>query len=311
MSVRATYHCSPPFAQPGPEWHRVPDLTETDVWDVLLRGADVVVHLAALAHQTGRAGEGRWPEFRRINVEGTAALARGCGRAGTRRLVFLSSIAAAQGDKAGLAGSPERPGVETDYGRSKLEAERAIERELASTATDWCVLRPPLVFGPGNPGNMRRLLRLVKSGIPLPFARIDNLRSFIFVENLVDAVLTVVRHQHIIRSTFSVTDGTDLSTPALVRALGEFAGKPARLLPVPVALLRVLARGADVAGSLIGRSLAFDSYSVARLTESLWVDGSLFRNHFAWAPPFRCGFALKATCSQTIPAVRDTAESER
>ncbi len=298
--VRATSRCAQSHREQEFEWVRVGQLDDAGVWDRALLGVNVVVHLAALAHQIGRAGEGRWEEFRRTNVEGTQTLARSCALAGVRRLVFLSSIAAT-GALPSSHGDPATVrDVQSDYGRSKLEAEWALQRELAGTSTDWCILRPPLVYGPGNPGNMERLFRLIRAGVPLPFGSIRNLRSFVFVDNLVDAIITVLRFPRPIRAAFAVTDGTEISTPALVMTLAKFSGRRAWLLPVPTKVLRWLARGADIVGSLTGRSLPFDSYTVDRLTRSQVVDGTRFRTELSWSPPIEPQRALEVTCRELL-----------
>ena len=297
IRTRATYRGKAPGKVPGLEWHQADLNSDAASWSPILAGADCVVHLAALAHQIGRAGQGRWEEFRRTNVEATEALARSCARTGIRRLVFLSSVAAERPTNVDHAHPDLIADGQTDYGRSKFEAEQAIQRELTKSRTDWCILRPPLVYGPGNPGNMERLLRLIHSGLPLPFGSVRNLRSFIFVENLVDALLTVLRFPDPVREVLPVTDGTDLSTRDLIETLAACSGRRARLVPVPVVALRRLASCADVISRFTGRSLPFDSYSVGRLTESLIVDGSQFRAKFSWQPPVEPRRALELTCA--------------
>ncbi len=173
--------------------------------------------------------------------------------------------------------------------------------------TDRGCILTLLVYGPGNPGNMERLLRLIGTGMPLPFGSVRNLRSFIFVENLVDGILAVLRFPGQIREIFSVTDGTDLSTRDLVKTLAECSGLRVRLVPVPIAALRRVARCADIIGRLTGHSLPFDSYSVGRLTESLIVDGSQFRAKFCWEPPVEPRRALALTCA----SVGDSRAGER
>lgn len=267
------------------------DLCEPHAWREPLDGIDTVVHLAALAHQVGKAGRGRREEFRRTNAEATGVLACACRSAGVRRLIFLSSVAANEMD------GPMEP---TDYGRSKREAEQLIESELRASSTDWCILRPPLIYGPGNPGNMARLMKLIQLGLPLPFASIRNVRSFLFIDNLVDAIVAVARHAQPIRATFTLTDGTDVSTPNLVRRLAMCSGRRPLLFPVPKPLLRLIGRGADAAGFLLRRSLPFDSYSIDKLVGSMQVDGAAFRAAFSWQPPVSPERGLQATCDAML-----------
>jgi nucleoside-diphosphate-sugar epimerase len=258
-------------------------------------GCDAIVHLAGLAHQPGRAAN-RSAEFRRINTDGTRLLARAAARAGVRRFVFASSIAAVcTGSDAPV--DDRTPCTPTDaYGSSKLEAERALVTELQDSATDWCILRPPLVYGPGNPGNMRRLMRLMSTGVPLPFASIRNRRSFMFVDNLVDAMLCVLRHEGTVRSTYALSDGSDFSTPALVRALAAVTGRRVRLLAIPVSALTILGRTGDAVHAVFGRSFGIDSTAIDRLVGSLLVDGSRFRRCFGWHPPVSIDEAFRQMC---------------
>ena len=255
-------------------------------------GCEVVVHLAGLAHQQGHAAS-HSAEFSRVNTEGTRLLAQAAARSGVRKFVYMSSIAAVC-TRSDTPVDDRTPCAPTDvYGRSKLEAERALIAELEGSATDWCILRSPLVYGPGNPGNMRRLMRLMDSGLPLPFASIRNRRSFMFVDNLIDAMLNVMLHEDAIRSTYVLSDGSDFSTPDLVRALAAGTGRRARLIRAPVAALTALGHAADAVHALLGRSLGIDSTAIDRLVSSLSVDGSRFRRCFDWCPPIEPSEAFR------------------
>src|SRR5262249_49279250 len=139
----------------GVEWLLLPSLEDERLLYDAVTGCDAVVHLAALAHQSNAAD--RVPEFMRVNTEGTRLLGCASVRAGVARFVFMSSVAAVC-PRSDTLDNDETPALPTDvYGRSKYEGERALVAVRESSATDWCLLRPPLVYGPGNPGNMRRL----------------------------------------------------------------------------------------------------------------------------------------------------------
>jgi nucleoside-diphosphate-sugar epimerase len=131
------------------------------------------------------------------------------------------------------------------------------------------------------------------TGLPLPFASISNLRSFMFVDNLVDAMLCVLRHEGTVRSTYVLSDGSDFSTPALVRALAAATGQRVRLLAVPVSALTILGRIGDALHAVIGRSFGIDSTAIDRLVSSLPVDGSRFRRCFDWHPPVNLQDAIR------------------
>jgi nucleoside-diphosphate-sugar epimerase len=283
MTVRGTYRQKAP-ALPGVAWYPVAQLEAQEQWRDLMTNTDVVVHLAALVHEAGLAAKGRWLEYRRVNVDGTLVLARACRQAGVRRFVFVSSIAV-YGRAADRVDEHTPTRCEDDYGRSKLEAEDALRAELSGSETDWCILRPPAVYGPGGPGNISRLQALVASGVPLPFGAIRNSRSFISVDNLVDAILTVLRYPRDIQASFVVSDGSDFATPAIVRALAVGSRQRVRLLNVPVPVLRILGRIGDFAGWALGIKSAVDSHAIDSLVGSLVVDCSRFREVFEWRPP--------------------------
>ena len=257
------------------------DITPERDWSRALRGVriDTIVHLAQRAHSTAD------PAALAPEPAAAAALARAAARAGARRFVYLSSIVA-----MGAATAPGRPfragdepRLEGPYGQSKLATEQALAEAARDTGIELAIIRPPLVHGPGVRANFRALLRLLTSGIPLPFAAINNRRSLIFVENLVDLLATAATNPEAAGQTLLCSDGADLSTPDLVRTLGAALNRPARLFPVPNAVF-ALGRHLPLAGPLL-----------ARLTLSLQVDDSATRERLGWAPPVSAAEGLAMT----------------
>ncbi|MBI2360899.1 MAG: NAD-dependent epimerase/dehydratase family protein [Deltaproteobacteria bacterium] len=254
---------------------------ETD-WSAALSEIDVVVHLAARVHVMRNRAVG---EYDQVNVGGSQRLAEKAAEAGVKRLVFVSSVKA-----MGEASPVGRPWTEKDsclpedrYGKSKRNAELALFRIANSTNIQLVVLRPPVVYGPGVGANIYILLRAIDHGWPLPLGSVENRRSFIFVGNFVDAIAKAMEDSRASGETFLVSDGEDVSTPELIRAIARSFGKTARLFPVPPRLLR-LAAGA------IGRS-----EEVERLLGSLVVDNSKIRRLLGWQPPFSMEEGLAKT----------------
>lgn len=265
------------------EWTAV-DLVgpETD-WSKALRGVDTVVHLAALAHQTDQRRLPSEAEFMAVNTGGTRRLAAAAREACVRRFIFISSIGAVAEFSDILIDESTKPVPVSHYGRSKLAAEEAMREVFRGSAVEWCVLRPALVYGPGNPGNMARLLRMVLSGFPLPLAGIHNRRSFLFVGNLVGAIARVVAAQGAAGQVFHVADDKIVSTPELIQLIASTAGRKARLWPAPRWSLRFAARCGDVAGGL-GLHTGLDSYSLRRLEQSLTVSSQALCRATGWRP---------------------------
>jgi nucleoside-diphosphate-sugar epimerase len=273
----------------GVEWVPVPDINSETNWDTALRGVSVVVHLAAVAHQIGVPDCGVRQRFGAVNADGTRRLAE-CvaGNGDVKRLIFMSSIAAA---------SVTNDEATSNYAQSKKAAEDAVKKELKDSLTDWCILRPTLVYGPGNPGNMERLFRLIDTGLPLPFGSIRNKRSFLYVGNLVSAIEQCLIEPLASHRTLCVSDGDSVSTPELIRSIADCRGRTVRLVRVPVLVLKALARVGDIAGTLSKRSIGWDSYSVQRLCASLTVDSAEMKNVLGWHPPFSFKEGLMLTLS--------------
>jgi nucleoside-diphosphate-sugar epimerase len=210
-----------------------------------------------------------------VNVEGSRRLAEQAAAAGVQRLVYLSSIKV-NGEQTAL-GAPflrsDTPAPQDAYGVSKSEAEQALWEISAKTGLEIVVVRPPLVYGPGVKGNLARLLKLVRLGLPLPLGAVQNMRSLIGRDNLVDLLIRCVDHPEAAGQTFLVSDGEDLSTPDLIRHMATAMGRSARLFPVPVSLLRL-------AGGALGKRAEID-----RLVGSSQIDSSHTRQVLSWAPP--------------------------
>ena len=263
-----------------------------------LAGVDCVIHLAARTHVMAESAADPLAAYRALNVAVTARLAEAAAQAGVRRFVFMSSIKVNGEATHGRAFTPDDvPRPEDAYGISKHEAEEALHAIAQRTGLEVVVLRPPLVYGPGVKGNLLALTRAVDRGVPLPLASIDNRRSLVGLDNLVSAIALAATHPAAAGRTFLVNDGEDLSTPQLVRAIAAGLGRPARLLPCPVALLRL-------AGRLTGKSAAVD-----RLTGSLEVDASVLTQALGWRPatPPALGLARMAGWyhSRTQPVTAD------
>lgn len=261
----------------------VGEIGEQTDWRLAIEGQDAVIHLAAVAHVLGDAAEDE-AAFMRVNTLGTARLTESVVDAGVSRFVLMSSIGAVTSASEELVTLDTPCTPDTAYGRSKLAAEQALIEGTRDTRTSWTILRPTLVYGPGNPGNMERLVALVRRGIPLPLGRIRNRRSFTFVENLVDATVTAVSHPGAQNAEFLVADGQDLSTPELISRIAELSDARSQIIGVPLPLLRSLARGADHFSRATGVKLPLDQASLRRLESSLYVDIEALRTTLDWTP---------------------------
>ncbi len=241
---------------------------DTD-WRAALNGCSAVVHLAGVAHnKEGKSSD--QSTFERVNVEGATRLARAALEGGVRRFVFVSSIGV-------LGNRSDHPLTEADtpspvdlYAHSKLDAELQLTQLCAGTSMDLVILRPTLVYGPGCPGNLQRLMRLLETGLPIPFGAIDSRRAMIGIEALTTLIEACVLDPRAAGETFVAADDTASTLPELVKTLAEGMGRRIRLVPVQKSLLLA-------AAGLIGRAADID-----RLTSPLLVDASKARRLLGW-----------------------------
>lgn len=268
---------------------------ETDWQGCLVPGA-TIVHAAARAHVLCETSGSPLDEFRRVNVEGTLQLARQAMAAGVRRFVFLSSIGVNGAVTTGAPFDEDSPAApHADYAHSKLEAEQGLRALTQGSGMELVIVRPPLVYAGHAPGNFRRLLGLVRSGLPLPLGSVDNRRSLIALENLADFLLLCIKHPAAADQLFLVADGEDVSTPQMIRHMAAGMGRPARLWPAPVACLGL--------GARLLRRQAMQ----AQLCGSLCIDSGKAVRLLGWQPPVAPAVALRQAGHDYLQQVRGVA----
>lgn len=253
----------------------VGDLDADTDWQAALVGVDAVVHLAARVHVMHELAVDPLHAYRQINVAGSVRLAQMAVQAGVRRMVYVSSIKVngeATADRQAFSEtSPCTP--QDAYSVSKLETEQALRALGQAQGLELTILRPPLVYGHGVGANFAALARAVASGVPLPLGCIDNQRSLLAVDNLVDLITTCLTRPAAAHQTFMVSDGEDLSTTELVRRIAIAMDRSVVLLPVPGWML------------LAGASLLGRQATAQRLCGNLQVDSRKARTLLDWTPP--------------------------
>ena len=255
----------------------------SDDWTEAMSGCDVVIHLAALAHMPRDARELSEHAIQRANIDLALACAASAAKVGVRRFIFMSSA----GVHGGLSvkhpiNADDNLSPHTSYAKSKALAELKLKESIRFSRMDLTVLRPPLIYGANAPGNFNSLKRAVASGWPLPLGLVTtNRRSFVFVDNLVDLIITCIDHPGAANKSFLVSDGDDVSTATFLRYLGLAMGRPVRLLPFPIGWL---ALGA----SLLDKRHIFDS-----LCGSFQLDINQTRQVLGWSPTYTLSEGLR------------------
>ena len=249
------------------------DIANINDWAPAFEDVDVVVHLAGIAHRH-RATNAEDRAFHRVNAMGTGALATAAGRAGVRRVVLASSIAVNGNTTPDLPfreNSEVRP--EGAYALSKLCAENTLRQVAVEYGFEWCIIRPPMVYGRDAPGNFARLTNLVMSGRPMPFGRAVAKKSLISIGNLLSAIRQLITHPSAANQLFLVSDDEDVSVLNFIQHIGRALGRKPLLLNVPEGVIRY-------AGGLLGRGS-----DVAKLFNPLIIDASHIQTTLQWTPP--------------------------
>jgi nucleoside-diphosphate-sugar epimerase len=255
----------------------IEDLCTVHNWSELLEGVDAIVHLAGYVHErAGNLSEEARRQCIRLNVDVTRKLAEAAVQAKVKRFVYVSSVKV-HGESSNLD-EPVNESMklfpEGSYAKSKLIAENHLRELCATSDMESVIVRPPLVYGPGVKANFLRLMKLVESGIPLPLAAVDNRRSFIYLDNLVDLLALCLAHPAAAGETFLASDGEDISTPVLINMLAERFGIRPKLFPISVPVMRLLA------------AVGGERSTVDRLVQSLVINTDHVRTTLNWTPPY-------------------------
>ena len=266
------------------------DLESAGNLDHLTTGCDAIVHLAGRAHVMSDDPATSESLYISANVDVTRKLAQSAARTGVKQMILMSSVKV--NGESTTTGSPftsqDTPNPQDPYGRSKTQAEQALWEVASTSALEGVVIRPPLVYGPGVRANFASLIGIVNRGMPLPLGSIQNKRSFVAIDNLIDCVATALQSSNAAGQTFLVSDGNDLSTPELIRYIASALDKSPTLFPFPPVLLKLAATSA-------GKRSAYD-----RLCGSLTVDIALTKQKLSWTPPFTVQESLQRTVDAFI-----------
>ncbi len=230
---------------------------------------DTIIHLAGKAHDLKKVS---CPEdYYTINFELTKSLFDEFLTSGASKFIFISSVKAVSDQPGKLLDETFPPDPQTHYGKSKRLAEVYILSKSIPKGKSVYVLRPCMIHGPGNKGNLNLLYKFVSKGIPYPLAAFDNRRSFLSVENLCFIIKELLDRKDIASGIYHVADDKPISTNSLIEIISAAAGKKPRLLQINPGLIKFAAKIGDML------HLPLTSERLDKLTESYVVDNSKIR----------------------------------
>lgn len=276
------------FIQPASNYDKINYVSVGDIslnpnWKNILTNFDCVIHCAGKVHVFNESKKFFLETYRLINFKSTKTLAEECVIAGVKRLIFLSSIGV-----LGVDTNNREPFLYSDYPNpienyaiSKFEAEKVLFKISKNSGLETVIIRSPLVYGPSTQGNLTRLIKLINTGVPLPFGKLTNERSFIGIDNLVDLIIRCVEHPDAAGKTFLVSDGEDLSIRKFTKLLASAMGRRIYLFPVPLFFLKIL-------GFIFGKQKEID-----RLAGSLKIDSNFTNETLNWSPPISVEEGIK------------------
>ncbi len=265
----------------------------------IFRDQDVIIHLAARVHRMKENFKGSKILYKSINRDMTARVANACLKESVPKLVFASSVAIFGNSGVGFLDDATKPNPATEYGLSKLEAEKELEKIFNGNATIEClVLRLPMVYGPGNKGNFLRFLNIAARGYPLPLGLAKGKRSMLYIGNLCDSILKIVMDDRKGRETvknYFLNDGEDLTSSELYKMVSRIYNDKEAVFPFPEVLLRFGGQVGTALEKLFGRKLPFTASTVSSLFDECYFSSKQFCEYYNWQQPYGVEEAVTET----------------
>ncbi|MBU4445804.1 NAD-dependent epimerase/dehydratase family protein [bacterium] len=286
-----------------PEWDdnvkvHVGDITDKASIEGISDNVDVVFHLASYVHKTPKSQE----EIRlvnRVNIDGTKNLLESLGPS-IKHIIFFSSVSVYGTDSGLNIDETFETNPITPYGITKLKAEVMIRDWGKDKGVITTILRLPMVYGPGNKGNIYTLIEGVDKGRFVMMGNGENKRSFAYVGNAIDAAVAVAGHEETDFKVYIVTDGIDYTVKELYELIAKGLGKRPLPFYVPMSIAKVLAHAGDTSGHIIGKTLPFNSGVLNKLTSSLTFSSRKIREEIGFKPKYD----LYNTMNETIESYR-------
>jgi len=224
---------------------------------------DTIIHLAGKAHDTKNTSKAE--EYFEINVGLTKLIFDKFLDSKAKIFIYFSSVkAVADSVKNNMLTENDIPNPQTPYGKSKLEAEKYILSQELPEGKKIYILRPAMIHGPGNKGNLNLLYKLVSKGIPYPLGAFSNQRSFTSIDNL-NFIIEQLIQRNIQSGIYQIADSEPLSTNQLIELIALSIGKDPKIWKLPIGLVKIVSRLGDIL------PIPLNSEKLKKLTENYVV----------------------------------------
>ena len=225
--------------------------------------ANAIIHLAGKAHDTKNTSQSS--EYFTVNTELTIQLFDAFLTSEIQDFIYFSSVKAVADTVENVLYEDEIPNPKTPYGQSKLKAEEYILSHKIPKGKRIFIIRPCMIHGEGNKGNLNLLFNVVKKGIPYPLAAFDNERSFLSIDNLNFLISNILKNENIKSGIYNFADDDFVSTNQLVLIISKMINKKSKLLRVPKSIIKNIAKLGDVL------KLPLNSEKLTKLTQNYKV----------------------------------------
>lgn len=249
----------------GGSGHQVENISLRNAWRLPMEG-DALIHLAGKAHDIAESALDE--EYYRVNTDLTTKLFDDFLATNIRDFFYFSSVKAAADSVDSILDENVIPNPKTVYGKSKLKAEEYLLLGKLPASKRLFIIRPCMIHGPGNKGNLNLLYKVVEKGIPWPLGSFENQRSFLSIDNLNFLLLTMLQNDKIPSGIYNFADDQPISTNELVRIIAKTSRKKERLLKIPTNLISSVAKVGDIL------KLPLNSERLKKLTESYVVSNA-------------------------------------
>lgn len=249
--------------------YNIQNLSLRNKWEIN-KNTKTIIHLAGKAHDTANTSQEE--EYLKVNTELTKNLFDEFLDSNIKDFIYFSSVKATADTVNGILDEENMSNPQTHYGKSKLFAEEYLLSKNLPEDKRLFIIRPCMIHGPGNKGNLNLLYKVVEKGIPWPLAAFENKRSFLSIDNLNFLVYEILKNKNVPSGIYNFADDRSISTNDLIKVIGRASGRKSRLWKLPSGMISSVAKLGDIL------KLPLNSERLKKLTESYEVSNEKIKH---------------------------------
>ncbi|KFF13392.1 NAD-dependent epimerase/dehydratase family protein [Chryseobacterium soli] len=249
--------------------YNIQNLSLRNKWKIN-KNTKTIIHLAGKAHDTANTSQEE--EYFKVNTELTKKLFDEFLNSDIKDFIYFSSVKATADTVDGILDEENVSNPQTHYGKSKLFAEEYLLSKNLPEDKRLLIIRPCMIHGPGNKGNLNLLYKVVEKGIPWPLAAFENKRSFLSIDNLNFLIYEILKNKNVPSGIYNFADDKSISTNDLIKIIGQASERKSRLWKLPSRMISSVAKLGDIL------KLPLNSERLKKLTESYEVSNEKIKH---------------------------------